>query len=62
MHVNGAPQMMQPANMGVVPNMSVPGPAQGPGPIGPPGNHYSFLILLTRGHSKDCIALWDVVE
>uniref|UniRef100_A0A087YFP3 Cleavage stimulation factor subunit 2 tau variant n=1 Tax=Poecilia formosa TaxID=48698 RepID=A0A087YFP3_POEFO len=39
MHVNGAPQMMQPANMGVVPNMPVPGPVPGPGPgqIGPPG-------------------------
>uniref|UniRef100_A0A3B5MEE8 Cleavage stimulation factor, 3' pre-RNA, subunit 2 n=1 Tax=Xiphophorus couchianus TaxID=32473 RepID=A0A3B5MEE8_9TELE len=59
MHVNGAPQMMQPSNMGV-PNMPGPGPAPGPGPIGPPGNRYSFLILLTRGHSKDCIAsMWS---
>uniref|UniRef100_G3PZ46 Cleavage stimulation factor, 3' pre-RNA, subunit 2 n=1 Tax=Gasterosteus aculeatus aculeatus TaxID=481459 RepID=G3PZ46_GASAC len=41
MHVNGAPQMMQPPNMGVVPGpMPVPGPGQGPvpGPVGPPGN------------------------
>ncbi|XP_029296859.1 cleavage stimulation factor subunit 2 isoform X1 [Cottoperca gobio] len=47
MHVNGAPQMMQPPNMGVVPGpMPVPGPGpgpgpaqgQGPGPAGPPGN------------------------
>ncbi|KAL6117468.1 cstf2 [Pungitius sinensis] len=40
MHVNGAPQMMQPPNMGVVPGpMPVPGPGQGPGPgpVGPPG-------------------------
>ncbi len=36
MHVNGAPQMMQPPNMGVVPGqMPVPGP--GPVPVGPPG-------------------------
>lgn len=40
MHVNGAPQMMQPPNMGVVPGpMAVPGPGQGPVPVGPPGNH-----------------------
>ncbi|XP_032383752.1 cleavage stimulation factor subunit 2 isoform X1 [Etheostoma spectabile] len=39
MHVNGAPQMMQPPNMGVVPGpMPVPGPGQGPAPVGPPGN------------------------
>ncbi|XP_074505535.1 cleavage stimulation factor subunit 2 isoform X1 [Sebastes fasciatus] len=49
MHVNGAPQMMQPPNMGVVPGpMPVPGPVpvpgpgqvqgQAPGPVGPPGN------------------------
>ncbi|XP_005722991.2 cleavage stimulation factor subunit 2 isoform X2 [Pundamilia nyererei] len=39
MHVNGAPQMMQPPNMGVVPGpMPVPGPGPGPGPVGPPGN------------------------
>ncbi|KAM4585933.1 cleavage stimulation factor subunit 2 isoform 1-T1 [Fundulus diaphanus] len=39
MHINGAPQMMQPANMGVVPGpMPVPGPGPGPGPVGPPGN------------------------
>ncbi|XP_054453070.1 cleavage stimulation factor subunit 2 [Anoplopoma fimbria] len=48
MHVNGAPQMMQPPNMGVVPGpMPVPGPGPGPGPgqgqgpvpgpVGPPG-------------------------
>ncbi|KAM9741763.1 cleavage stimulation factor subunit 2 isoform 2-T2 [Menidia menidia] len=36
MHVNGAPQMMQPASMGVVPGpVPVPGPVQGP--VGPPG-------------------------
>lgn len=43
MHVNGAPQMMQPPNMGVVPGpMPVPGPGQGPvpGPVGPPGNSH----------------------
>uniref|UniRef100_A0A8D0DBA2 Cleavage stimulation factor, 3' pre-RNA, subunit 2 n=1 Tax=Sander lucioperca TaxID=283035 RepID=A0A8D0DBA2_SANLU len=34
MHVNGAPQMMQPPNMGVVPGpMPVPGPGQGPAPV-----------------------------
>ncbi|XP_061581625.1 cleavage stimulation factor subunit 2 isoform X1 [Cololabis saira] len=43
MHVNGAPQMMQPPNMGVVPGpMPGPGPGPGPGPVqapvGPPGN------------------------
>lgn len=32
MHVNGAPQMMQPPPMG-----GVPGPAPGPGAMGPPG-------------------------
>ncbi|XP_056138744.1 cleavage stimulation factor subunit 2 isoform X2 [Lampris incognitus] len=32
MHVNGAPQMMQPPNMG-----GVPGPVPGQGPVGPPG-------------------------
>ncbi|XP_015244560.1 PREDICTED: cleavage stimulation factor subunit 2 isoform X2 [Cyprinodon variegatus] len=40
MHINGAPSMMQPANMGVVPGpMPVPGPGPGPGPgpVGPPG-------------------------
>lgn len=38
MHVNGAPQMMQPPNMGVVPgSMPVPGQGQGPVPVGPPG-------------------------
>nr|XP_020446304.1 cleavage stimulation factor subunit 2 isoform X2 [Monopterus albus] len=36
MHVNGAPQMMQPPNMGVVPG-PMPGPGPGPGPVGPPG-------------------------
>lgn len=42
MHVNGAPQMMQPPNMGVVPGpMAVPGPGQGPVPVGPPGNHHT---------------------
>lgn len=54
MHVNGAPQMMQPVNMGVVPGpMPVPGPVPGPGPgpgsIGPPGNH---CLLHTAGHSS----------
>uniref|UniRef100_A0A8C5H2L0 RRM domain-containing protein n=1 Tax=Gouania willdenowi TaxID=441366 RepID=A0A8C5H2L0_GOUWI len=39
MHVNGAPQMMQPPNMGVAPGpMPGPGPGQGPGPVGPAGN------------------------
>ena len=40
MHVNGAPQMMQPPNMGVVPG-PIPGPGPGPGtgPVGPPGKH-----------------------
>ncbi|XP_034453127.1 cleavage stimulation factor subunit 2 isoform X1 [Hippoglossus hippoglossus] len=39
MHVNGAPQMMQPPNMGVVPGPSPgPGPGPGTGPVGPPGN------------------------
>ncbi|KAG7266519.1 hypothetical protein CRUP_036535 [Coryphaenoides rupestris] len=33
MHVNGAPQMMQPPPMG-----GVPGPVPGPGAMGPPGN------------------------
>ncbi|KAK0148920.1 Cleavage stimulation factor subunit 2 [Merluccius polli] len=33
MHVNGAPQMMQPPPMG-----GGPGPAPGPGNVGPPGN------------------------
>ncbi|XP_062249777.1 cleavage stimulation factor subunit 2 isoform X2 [Platichthys flesus] len=39
MHVNGAPQMMQPPNMGAVPG-PIPGPGPGPGtgPVGPPGN------------------------
>ncbi|XP_017263493.1 cleavage stimulation factor subunit 2 [Kryptolebias marmoratus] len=42
MHVNGAPQMMQPPAMGVVPGpMPGPGPGPGPGPapgpVGPPG-------------------------
>nr|XP_057931237.1 cleavage stimulation factor subunit 2 isoform X1 [Doryrhamphus excisus] len=39
MHVNGAPPMMQPPNMGVVPG-TMPGPGQvpAPGPVGPPGN------------------------
>ncbi|XP_071772242.1 cleavage stimulation factor subunit 2 isoform X2 [Centroberyx gerrardi] len=32
MHVNGAPQMMQPPNMA-----GVPGPMPGQGPVGPPG-------------------------
>lgn len=46
MHVNGAPQMMQPPNMGVVPGpMAVPGPGQGPVPVGPPGNHQTAWIL-----------------
>lgn len=46
MHVNGAPQMMQPPNMGVVPGpMPVPGPGPGPGPVGPPGNHQTTRTL-----------------
>lgn len=49
MHVNGAPQMMQPPNMTVVPGSM---PVQGPGqvPVGPPGNfqsvlHHQFLLV-----------------
>lgn len=48
MHVNGAPQMMQPPNMGVVPgSMPAPGPGQGPGPVavGPPGNPQTACML-----------------
>lgn len=49
MHINGAPQMMQSANMGVVPGaMPVQGPGQGPVPVGqgpvpvgPPGKRQS---------------------
>ncbi|TNN72711.1 Cleavage stimulation factor subunit 2 [Liparis tanakae] len=49
MHINGAPQMMQPPNMGPVPGpMPVPGPGPGqgpaPGPAGPPGNHHQTAI------------------
>ncbi|KAF7662005.1 hypothetical protein LDENG_00249210 [Lucifuga dentata] len=36
MHVNGAPQMMQPPNMGGVPG-PMPGPGPGPGPASGPG-------------------------
>uniref|UniRef100_A0A672JDZ8 Cleavage stimulation factor, 3' pre-RNA, subunit 2 n=1 Tax=Salarias fasciatus TaxID=181472 RepID=A0A672JDZ8_SALFA len=44
MHVNGAPQMMQPPNMGVVPGpMAVAGP--GPGPVGPPGEYLTARLL-----------------
>uniref|UniRef100_A0A8D0AHV0 Cleavage stimulation factor, 3' pre-RNA, subunit 2 n=1 Tax=Sander lucioperca TaxID=283035 RepID=A0A8D0AHV0_SANLU len=47
MHVNGAPQMMQPPNMGVVPGpMPVPGPGQGPAPVGPPGNHHHHQTVV----------------
>uniref|UniRef100_A0A8C2WTC8 Cleavage stimulation factor, 3' pre-RNA, subunit 2 n=1 Tax=Cyclopterus lumpus TaxID=8103 RepID=A0A8C2WTC8_CYCLU len=49
MHVNGAPQMMQPPNMGVAPGpMPAPGPGQGPapGPVGPPGNHHRTASCL----------------
>uniref|UniRef100_G3PZ42 Cleavage stimulation factor, 3' pre-RNA, subunit 2 n=1 Tax=Gasterosteus aculeatus aculeatus TaxID=481459 RepID=G3PZ42_GASAC len=53
MHVNGAPQMMQPPNMGVVPGpMPVPGPGQGPvpGPVGPPGlNVWIFFVFCLSG-------------
>lgn len=35
MHVNGAPQMMQPPQMGG----GVPGPMPGQGPMGPAGKH-----------------------
>lgn len=54
MHVNGAPQMMQPPNMGVVPGpMPGPGPGPGtgpgpgpaPGPVGPPGRHQTACII-----------------
>lgn len=46
MHVNGAPQMMQPSSMGVVPGpMPVPGPGPGPGPVGPPGNDNTACII-----------------
>ncbi|XP_037531662.1 cleavage stimulation factor subunit 2 isoform X2 [Nematolebias whitei] len=43
MHINGAPQMMQPPNMGVVPGPGPgPGPGPAPGPGGLPGNlHHS---------------------
>lgn len=50
MHVNGAPQMMQPPNMGVVPgSMPVPGPGpgQGPVPVGPQGDHQTAILLLS---------------
>lgn len=47
MHVNGAPQMMQPPAMGVVPG-PMPGPGPGPGPApgqgGPPGKRYTACI------------------
>uniref|UniRef100_A0A3Q0S7V3 Cleavage stimulation factor, 3' pre-RNA, subunit 2 n=1 Tax=Amphilophus citrinellus TaxID=61819 RepID=A0A3Q0S7V3_AMPCI len=50
MHVNGAPQMMQPPNMGVVPGpMPVPGPGPGPGPVGPPGNPQTACGIPPRG-------------
>ena len=48
MHVNGAPQMMQPPNMGVVPGpMPGPGPGPGPapGPVGPPGKNQTACII-----------------
>lgn len=44
MHVNGAPQMMQPSNMGVVPG-PMPGPGPGAGPVGPPGNRQISCIV-----------------
>lgn len=38
--------MMQPPTMGVVPgSMPVPGPVQGPVPVGPPGNHQAARII-----------------
>lgn len=44
MHVNGAPPMMQPPNMGVVPGpMAVPGPV--PGPVGPSGKCQAVFTL-----------------
>lgn len=68
MHINGAPQMMQSANMGVVPGaMPIQGPGQGPVavgqgplPVGPPGKHQSALHvylplpLLCHLHSSPC--------
>jgi len=45
MHVNGAPQMMQPPQMGG----GVPGPMPGQGPMGPAGKPsfpYSTLALV----------------
>lgn len=44
MHVNGAPPMMQPPNMGVPGPMPGPGAGPGAGPVGPPGNHETFSI------------------
>ncbi|MED6286076.1 Cleavage stimulation factor subunit 2 [Characodon lateralis] len=66
MHINGAPQMMQPSNMGVGPGpMSVPGPGPGPGsgPVGPPGNLQNSptgsagpaAIERPQGNPADCI-------
>ena len=43
MHVNGAPQLMQPSNMGVVPG-PVPGPGPVQGPVGPPGSRHPFVF------------------
>lgn len=49
MHVNGAPQMMQPPNMGVVPgSMPVPGQGQGPVPVGLPGKTAQTLPLSVK--------------
>lgn len=56
MHINGAPQMMQSANMGVVPGaMPVQGPGQGPVPVGqgpvpvgPPGKRQSAFHTSKR--------------
>lgn len=51
MHVNGAPPMMQPPNIGVVPG---PGPVPAPGPAGPPGSDRKNQLLF---HNKQmCFA------
>uniref|UniRef100_A0A665U7Z6 RRM domain-containing protein n=1 Tax=Echeneis naucrates TaxID=173247 RepID=A0A665U7Z6_ECHNA len=44
MHINGAPQMMQPPNMGVVPG-PMAGPGPGPGQVGPPVTTRDFVLL-----------------
>lgn len=64
MHVNGAPQMMQPSSMGVVPGpMPVPGPGPGAGPVGPPGNrlhHYMYHLYVPDIDYKRCNCVWFI--